>query len=71
LKPTKLVLLLIVFRRKKTKLLVLYKLLFTSKRLLKKIFKKLLTSKPEKTSDKQHNWRPKLNCYYRKLVEPL
>jgi hypothetical protein len=50
---TKLLYLLNVFEKKKSKLLKLYKLQFASRKLLRRSFKKLSKSKPEKTNEKQ------------------
>ena len=50
LKITRLVLLLKVFRRKKSELLVLHRPRFASGKLLKKSSKKLFKSRPEKTN---------------------
>ena len=52
LKITRLLLLLNVFRRKKSELLVLCRPQFASGKLLKKFSKKLLKSRPEKTNKK-------------------
>jgi hypothetical protein len=41
-----------VFEKKKSELLELYKLQFASRKLLRRSFKKLLKSKPEKTNEK-------------------
>jgi hypothetical protein len=49
---TKLLYLLKIFGKKKSELLKLYKLQFASKELLRRSFKKLLKSKPEKTNKK-------------------
>jgi hypothetical protein len=52
---TKLLHLLNIFEKKKSELLELYKLQFASRKLLRRSFKKLLKSKPEKTNEKQQN----------------
>jgi hypothetical protein len=49
----KLLHLLNVFGKKKSELLELYKLQFASRKLLRRSFKKLLKSRPEKTNKKQ------------------
>jgi hypothetical protein len=57
---TKLLHLLNVFGKKKSKLLELYKLQFASRKLLRRSSKKLLKSRPEKTNEKQQNKHAKL-----------
>jgi len=52
---TKLLHLLNIFGKKKSKLLKLYKLRFASRKPLRRSFKKLSKSKPEKTNEKQQN----------------
>ena len=55
MKTIKLLPLLNVSRRKKSKLLKPYRLQFASRKPLRKSFKKLLKSRPEKTNKKQQN----------------